>query len=111
MTQNFAIGTTFNQIAKVTTASDEYTTGNNSATATGIVETLPDVWVTKTLAPFTGFHQGDIVSYTITYGNSGGKLANDVTITDTMNGQVTMSATNFSLGTLPAGSGGTLIVT
>lgn len=70
MMQNFAVGTSFSQTAKVTTVSDEYTTGNNSAVATGVVESQPDVWVTKTLAPFTGFHQGDIVTYTITYGNS-----------------------------------------
>lgn len=31
---DFAVGTTFNNIAKTTTASLEYTTGNNSALAT-----------------------------------------------------------------------------
>lgn len=28
-----------------------------------------------------------------------------------MNGQVTLNATNFNIGSLPAGSGGTIIVT
>lgn len=70
MTQNFAVGTTFNQIAKTTTASAEYTTGNNSVTATGIVQANPDIWVKKTLAPFTGYRTGDQMIYTITYGNS-----------------------------------------
>jgi len=70
MTQNFAVGTSFNQTAKTTTASTEYTLGNNSATATGIVQKPADVWVTKTLAPFTGYKAGDQVFYTITYGNS-----------------------------------------
>ena len=32
--QNFAVGTPFSQIAKVSSISPEYTTGNNSATAT-----------------------------------------------------------------------------
>jgi hypothetical protein len=70
ITQSFAVGTTFNQIAKTTSISAEYSTGNNSATATGIVQATPDVRVTKTLAPFTGFNIGDQVIYTITYGNS-----------------------------------------
>ena len=34
MKQNSAIGTTFSQIASAATASAEYTTGNNAATAT-----------------------------------------------------------------------------
>ena len=70
MTQNFAVGTTFNQIARTATASPEYTTGNNSATATGIVQLAANVRVTKTLAAFTGYNVGDQVIYTITYGNS-----------------------------------------
>lgn len=75
------------------------------------MQALPDVRVTKTLAPFTGYHVGDEVRYTIAYGNSGGKIANNVTIVDTMNGQVSLNATNFSIGSLPAGSGGTIILT
>lgn len=70
MTQNFAIGTTFTQTAKVATTSNEYTTGNNSAIATGAVQSAADVRVTKTLAPFTGYKPGDIALYTISYGNS-----------------------------------------
>ena len=82
MTQAFDVGTTFNQIAKTTTASAEYSTGNNSATAAGIVQAAANVWITKTLAPFTGFNIGEQVVYTITYGNSGGKSADNVVITD-----------------------------
>ena len=70
MTQAFAVGTSFNQIATATTTSPEYTTGNNSATATGIVQSAADLWITKTLAPFTGYNAGDKIIYTITYGNS-----------------------------------------
>lgn len=70
MLQNLSLGTTFNQISRVTTASTEYTTGNNSATATGIVQAAANVWVTKTLAPFTGYRAGDQIIYTLTYGNS-----------------------------------------
>jgi len=79
--------------------------------ATGIVQSLPDVRVTKTLSPFTGYHAGDEVHYTITYGNSGGKVANNVVIVDTMNGAVTLNATNFPIGMLPVGSGWTIILT
>jgi hypothetical protein len=111
MTQNYAIGTTFTQTAKVIAASAEFTTGNNSALATGIVQALPDLRITKILAPFTGYHQGDEVRYTISYGNSWGKSADNVSIVDTMNGQVTLNTNNFSIGTLPAGSGWTIILT
>ncbi len=111
MTDDFAVGTTFNQTAKVSTASDEYSTTNNSALATGSIQALADVRVNKTLAPFTGYRAGDEVSYTITYGNSGGKTAENVTITDTMNGQVNLNGNNFTIGSLPGGSGGTIILT
>jgi hypothetical protein len=70
ITQSFAVGTTFNQIAKTTSISAEYSTGNNSATATGIVQSSSDVWITKTLTSFTGYHAGDQIIYTLTYGNS-----------------------------------------
>ncbi len=111
MTQNYAIGTTFTNTVKTTTVSSEYTTGNNSASATWAVQALSDVRVTKTLTPFSGYRVGDIVTYTITYGNSWGKSADNVNLLDIMNGQVQLPTTNFNLGTLPAGSGGTIILT
>lgn len=111
MTQNFAVGTTFTQIAKATTASPEYAQGNNSATATGSVQAPADVWVTKTLAPFTGYKPGDQAIYTISYGNSGGKIANNVSISDIVPTGITIPTTSFSLGNLPAGSGGSFVVT
>lgn len=111
MTQNFAIGTNFNQIAKVAALSAEYSTGNNSATATGTVQAAANVWITNTLAPFTVYNAGDQVVYTITYGNSGGKPANNVVITDTMTAGITIPTTTFTLGTLPAGSGWTIVLT
>ncbi len=111
MKQNASVGTTFNNIAKVTSTSTEYSTTNNTATATGIVQLPANVRVTKTLAPFTGFHAGDKVVYTITYGNNGGKTAENVVITDSMNGNVSLPTTNFAIGSLPAGSGGTITLT
>ena len=111
MTQNFAVGTTFNQIAKTTTASAEYTTGNNSVTATGIVQANPDIWVKKTLAPFTGYRTGDQMIYTITYGNSWGKAAIGVVITDIAPVWIILPATTFNIWTLPAWSGWTIILT
>jgi len=111
MTQNFAVGTTFNQTAKATTASAEYTTGNNSVLATGIVQAFADVRVTSTLQAFTGYRAGDIVTYTLVYGNSWGKVADDVTLTNTINGQVNLAQTTFTLWSLPVGSGGTIVLT
>ena len=68
--QTLSVGTPFNQIARISTTSPEYTTGNNTTTATGIVQAAANVWVTKTLAPFTGYRAGDVLMYTLTYGNS-----------------------------------------
>jgi len=95
--QNFSVGTTFSQTAKASTASPEFTTGNNSVTAAGNVVAPANIRVTKTLAPFTGFHAGDQVIYTITYGNNGGKTAQNVVITDTMNGNISLPTTNFTI--------------
>lgn len=109
--QSFAIGTQFNQIAKTTTVSTEYTTGNNFATATGIVQASADMWINKTLTPFTGYAIGDKVFYTLNYGNSWGKVANDVTITDIVSTGIFIPVTSFTIGTLPTGSGGTIRLT
>jgi hypothetical protein len=69
--QQVAAGTTFVNTAKAVTASSEYTTGNNSATVTGMTVTPVDLYITKTMQTFTGYQAGSIVTYTITYGNSG----------------------------------------
>lgn len=111
MAQNLSVGTTFNQIARVATTNPEYTTGNNSATATGIVQAPANVWITKTQAPFTGYHAGDIIKYTLTYGNNWGKPANNVVITDLVPAGITIPVNTFTIGTLPAGSGGTMVLT
>ncbi|MCX6825123.1 MAG: hypothetical protein NTY80_02755 [candidate division SR1 bacterium] len=111
MTQAFAVGTSFNQIAKATTLSNEYTTGNNVATASAIVQAPANVRITKTLLPFTGFNAGDQVHYVLTYGNNGGKIANNVVVTDTAPAGIGIPVATFTLGSLPAGSGGTLYIT
>jgi len=111
LADDFVPGTIFTTTAKTTTASAEYTTENNSALATKTVQALSDVRVNKTLASFSGYRAGDEVKYTITYGNSGEKTAENVNIVDSMNGQVMLNTTNFPIGSLPAGSGGTIILT
>lgn len=111
LTNDFAPGTAFSSTAKTTTVSPEFTTGNNSALATGAVQTLTDVRITQTLTPFTGYRQWDEVTYTIAYGNSGGKTADNVHITSSMDGQVTLNASSFPIGSLPGGSGGTIVLT
>lgn len=111
ITQAFAVGTSFDQIATTTTLTPEYTTGNNSATATGIVQASADVWITKTLAPFTGYLVGDHVYYTLIYGNSGGKVAANTVITDLVPANISIPVSTFTLWTLPTGSGGTILLT
>lgn len=69
------------------------------------------MWVTKTLAPFTGYKPGDQAIYTITYGNSGGKTATNVVITDIVPTGITIPTTTFTINSLPAGSGGSFVVT
>jgi len=111
MTHAYPVGTTFNHTAKVTSASPEYTTGNNSSLATWIVQSSADVWITKTLVPFTGFNIGDKVQYIIAYGNSWGKIASGVVLSDIAPANINIPVTSLMLGTLPAGSGGTFILT
>lgn len=96
ITQAFAVGTSFDQIATTTTLTPEYTTGNNSATATGIVQASADVWITKTLAPFTGYAIGDHVYYTLIYGNSGGKVAANTVITDFVPANISIPVSTFT---------------
>lgn len=96
MTQSFAVGTSFTQIAKATSVSTEYTTGNNSASATGTVQASADVWITKTLSPFTGYAAGDHVYYTIIYGNSGGKIAENTVITDLVPANISIPVSTFT---------------
>lgn len=125
---NIVVGTAFSQIAKVNTKNSEYTTGNNSATATWVVQTYADVRVTKTLAPFTGFQEGDTVVYTISYGNSGGRTATFVNVIDSINDEVSFDETGYitaeaintdevvdftvrSIAALPGGSGGIFTLT
>ena len=100
MTQAFPAGTPFNQIATAITSGAEYTTGNNSALATGIVESAADLWITKTLVPFTGYATGDEIDYIITYGNSGSKPAIHAGITDFPSSDISLPSTTFSLNVL-----------
>ena len=119
LTQSFPIGTPFTQIAKVTTPSIEYSTGNNSATATGVVQSAADLRITKTLIlPFTGYESGTPVPYRITYGNSGGRAADNVVIDDYLPPMISVATLHLPtgifpmrIGTLPAGSGGSFILT
>ena len=121
LTQNFPVGTPFSQIAKTTTITSEYTTGNNSATATGSVTWRPDLRVTKTfLQPRPSF-SWDKAIFVITYGNSWYTIANGVMLHDTVSPQISRSSfgslwsgqgsASLSLWNIPAGSGGTIIMT
>ncbi len=44
----------------------------------------PDAWVRKEVTPATSWQPGQVVTYTITYGNQGSALASGVRITDTL---------------------------
>lgn len=82
LAQQVAPGTSFTNIAKAITASSEYTTGNNSATVTATIVAPADLYIHKTMQAFTGYQLGSVVTYTITYGNSGGTAAQNVVIQD-----------------------------
>ena len=122
LTQAFPVGTSFSQIAKTTTVTPEYTTGNNAATATGVVAWLADLWVHKTLiTPFPVF-SGDAVNFLITYGNSGFATASNVILNDTLSWSVISRSAfgsnwsgqwsaSLSLGDIPAGSWWSVIMT
>jgi len=69
--QQVAAGTIFTNTATVTSATPEYTTGNNTASVTGATVSLADLFVNKTMQTFTGYQAGSIITYTISYGNSG----------------------------------------
>ncbi len=69
--QQVAAGTPFGNTATVTSSTLEYTTGNNTATVTGATVSLADLYINKTMQSFTGYQAGSIVTYTISYGNSG----------------------------------------
>ena len=121
MTQAFPVGTPFNQIAKTSTVTPEYTTGNNTATATGVVAWLPDLRITKTFVQPRPSLSWDKAIFVITYGNSGYTAAQNVMLDDTVSSQIARLAfgplgsgqgsASLSLWTIPVGSGGTITMT
>jgi uncharacterized repeat protein (TIGR01451 family) len=75
----------------------------------------PDLWVEKS-GPGSAFLPGDLITYTITYGNRGSIAASQVVLTDTLPAQLafvsasvipdsTTSGIVWEVGDLPAGSG------
>ena len=76
-----------------------------ASTSDDISYTNMDIYVTKddgvsTTAP------GDVLSYTITYGNSGNSDATNVVLTETVPDNTTFNAANSSVGWICAGGGG-----
>jgi len=69
-------------VATARTSSVEITTDNNTSSAT-ILPVLPDLALTKSVAPSVA-QVGDEVVYTLTLGNVGGAPANDVTLLDNL---------------------------
>ncbi len=69
-------------VATARTSSTEITTDNNTSSAT-ILPVLPDLALTKSVAPSVA-QVGDEVVYTLTLRNVGGAPANDVTLLDNL---------------------------
>jgi len=69
-------------VATARTSSVEITTDNNTSSAT-ILPVLPDLALTKSVAPSVA-QVGDEVVYTLTLRNVGGAPANDVTLLDNL---------------------------
>jgi uncharacterized repeat protein (TIGR01451 family) len=69
-------------VATARTSSVEITTDNNTSSAT-ILPVLPDLALTKSVAPSVA-NVGDEVVYTLTLRNVGGAPANDVTLLDNL---------------------------
>ena len=111
-----ANGTTITNTANVSSATSDPNGGNNSATATTLVQALADLAINKTRSPNTAsIDAGNNVTYTVQVNNNGPAPANSVTFSDSVPAGLEMvSQTNpagWSCNTLATGSNGTITCT
>jgi uncharacterized repeat protein (TIGR01451 family) len=110
-----ANGTTITNTANVSSATADPTPGNNSATATTLVQSNADLAISKLRSPSGTIDAGNNVTYTVQFINNGPAPASNVTVSDTLPAGVTVvSQTNpagWTCNTLPAGGTGTITCT
>jgi len=84
---------------------------NNTITSCTTMAPLANLYITKTMNPFTGFAAGSIVSYTINYGNSGGAPISGVVITDILPSVLSANQTVRNIPALQPGQTGSIMLT
>jgi len=74
---------------------------------------LGDLFITKTLLPFSGFTANSPITYVINYGNAGGRTVSGVYILDDFPSDMfnAIGQTGRAIGTLAPGQTGTIILT
>jgi conserved repeat domain/conserved repeat domain/conserved repeat domain len=98
-------GTPINNTATVATLPGDTNGANNSATATGIVATPPNVTATKSVAGGSGHPEGSTVTYTIVLSNSGSLAQGDNPgneLTDVLPSTLTLVSATATSGTAVA---------
>lgn len=84
---------------------------NNTFAVNSHLLGLSDVFVRHTMSPFSGFRQGDTVTYTITYGNSGARSSENTQLNISLPSVLQTAQTSWNLGSLAAGQSGTIVIT
>jgi uncharacterized repeat protein (TIGR01451 family) len=115
VTASTANGTIITNTANVLSATTDPTPGNNSATATTLVQNNADVAINKTVTPTGPNGAGSNVTYTINVINNGPAPASNVTFSDVVPAGVTVvsqsNPSGWTCNTLPAGTNGTITCT
>jgi uncharacterized repeat protein (TIGR01451 family) len=110
-----ANGTTITNTANVSSATTDPTPGNNSATATTLVQSNADLAISKSRTPSGTIDAGTNVTYTIQFTNNGPAPASNVTVSDTLPAGVTVvsqsNPAGWTCNTIPAGGTGTITCT
>ena len=115
VTAGTANGTTITNTANVSSATTDPTPGNNSATATTLVQSNADLAISKQRSPSGTIDAGSNVTYTVQFTNNGPAPASNVTVSDTLPAGVTVvsqsNPAGWTCNTLPAGGSGTITCT
>jgi uncharacterized repeat protein (TIGR01451 family) len=115
VTAGTANGTTITNTANVSSTTADATPGNNSATATTLVQNNADLAITKSVAPTGPNDAGTNVTYTIDVINNGPAPASNVSFSDVVPaGTTVVSQTNpagWTCNTLAVGTNGTITCT
>jgi uncharacterized repeat protein (TIGR01451 family) len=115
VTAGTANGTTISNTANVSSTTADPTPGNNSATATTLVQNNADLAISKQRSPSGTIDAGTNVTYTIQFTNNGPAPASNVTVSDTLPTDVTVvsqsNPAGWTCNTIPVGGTGTITCT